>query len=554
MKKLLAIILALAMIFAMSATAFAAEEATTTININNAENKTYEGHKLLNLTTSIKAEGKHAENCDGTNHVDGCYNYAYTVNPTYRAILQDEVFANGGNYLWETTPKPATSAGITDDMILAYLSNQKSDIGNGVYSTMRQVADRLYRAIKAAGIEAEKKNMTATNTGMDQGYWMIVDRTNLANQNAANSLVMVDTAGLSAITITPKTALPTVEKKVKDIEHSEDDTIIDNAWHDSADHHIGHTDVPFKITGTLPSNVLQYATYSITFHDTMSDGLTPNPAIEVLMYDTKYKADVDIDMNDYAKKVTEFFTSNVETDDDDGDGFGITYLTVSCNNILAIEGVTPETVFVVYYTATLNPAAVIGAAGNPNEVYMEFSNDPYSNSTGKTETDKVMVFTYQLVVNKVDSFGAELKGAGFTLYIKDVAGNYTEVGTELKGTDMVKFVWDGLDDGDYKLVETTVPTGYNKMADILFSISATHSEVDGNPQLLTLDGGLMGTGEIKNGVFTGSIIKDIENKTGTVLPETGAQGTFMLICGGTLLIMMAAVFMITRKKMSIYED
>jgi LPXTG-motif cell wall-anchored protein len=44
------------------------------------------------------------------------------------------------------------------------------------------------------------------------------------------------------------------------------------------------------------------------------------------------------------------------------------------------------------------------------------------------------------------------------------------------------------------------------------------------------------------------------NNTGTVLPETGAEGTFFLITGGTMLVILAAVFMITRKKMSIYED
>jgi len=38
------------------------------------------------------------------------------------------------------------------------------------------------------------------------------------------------------------------------------------------------------------------------------------------------------------------------------------------------------------------------------------------------------------------------------------------------------------------------------------------------------------------------------------LPSTGAEGTMMLIVGGSMLIAVAAVFMITRKKMSIYED
>ena len=116
---------------------------------------------------------------------------------------------------------------------------------------------------------------------------------------------------------------------------------------------------------------------------------------------------------------------------------------------------------------------------------------------------------------------------------------------------MTTFTWKGLDDGDYKLVESTVPEGYNKMSDMVFSISATHSETADEPALTSLDGGtVMGTGD----VTTGTLTKAVENKTGTVLPETGAQGTFMLITAGTVLVAAAVVFMITRKKMSIYED
>ena len=115
---------------------------------------------------------------------------------------------------------------------------------------------------------------------------------------------------------------------------------------------------------------------------------------------------------------------------------------------------------------------------------------------------------------------------------------------------MTTFTWKGLDDGDYKLEESTVPEGYNKMSDVVFSISATHVEVDADPTLTALDGGLMGTGVVDTGV----IEKNIINNTGTILPETGAEGTFLLITGGTVLVILAAVFMITRKKMSIYED
>ncbi len=538
MKKFLSILMVLAMILAMSTTVFAAEN--TAITINDDGDRQYAGYILLNLTTSLKTGEHHPNTCDNVNHSSDCYNYAYSVNAVYREILQNEVFDNGGNYLWEDGTKPAVATVITDAQILKYLSNQTSDNGD-VYQTMRQVADRLYRAIKTAGIPADKPNMTG-NDNIDQGYWIIADVTNLTG-NEANSLVMVDTKGQDALEINPKTGLPTVEKKVKDIEDSEDDGIIDNPWHDSADHDVGDV-VPFKLTGTLPNNAQYYKSFKMVFHDTLSDGLTFDAAtVKVYMYETKHKADVDTDMND-GIDVTEKFVVNTTTTD------GCTF-EVSCDDVFTITDVTKDTAFVVYYAATLDTDAIIGAAGNPNKVFLEFSNNPYdTTSTGKTEEDKVIVFTYQLIINKTDSHGHALKGAGFTLYKKDVDGDYNIIGTELKGADMTTFNWKGIDDGDYKLVESTVPEGYNKMSDIVFSISAVHSETAGEPTLISLDGGVMSTGVVD----TGAITKDIVNNTGTVLPETGAQGTMWLIFGGAMLVILAGVFMITRKKMSVYED
>ena len=57
------------------------------------------------------------------------------------------------------------------------------------------------------------------------------------------------------------------------------------------------------------------------------------------------------------------------------------------------------------YTAELLSTAVIGGAGNKNEVYLEYANDPNATgngTTGNTKTDEVLVFTYELDVAKVD--------------------------------------------------------------------------------------------------------------------------------------------------------
>ena len=492
MKKFVSILLALAMILALSIPVSAAEN--TSLTINNSNGRTYNGYQLLKLTTSLNCEENH-------DHEDDCYNYAYTVNKKYETILQ----AQAG----------------TDADIIAYLNGLTSDSDSG-YGSLRAVADSIYTEILKDNIEPDAAGLDGSDT-IDQGYWLFADVSNLTG-NASNSLVMVDTKGQDALTITPKTALPTVVKKVMD---TNDTTGATTDWQDSADYDIGD-EVPFQLTATLPDNLAFYNKYTISFHDTLSAGLTLDvSSIEV----TANGVDVTDKFDLPANAASEF--------------------EIACEDILLIDGVNAGTVFVVTYTATLNDDAVIGEAGNPNEVYLEFSNDPYSTegSTGKTETDKVTVFTYQLTINKVDADQAPLKGAAFTLYKKNANGTYEPIGSPKAGTGENEnvFQWKGLDDGDYKLVESTVPDGYNKMTDVEFTISAEHEAESADPKLTSLTSSL---GTATDGV----IEKNIENKTGTVLPETGAKGTMILITVSTLFIMVAAVFMITRKKMSVYED
>lgn len=538
MKKIISIFLALAMILSLNATAFADDNTILTIASVNRE---YNAYQLLTLTTSLKA----GDSCSDGKHDDDCYNYAYTVNGKYREVFQEEVFAKAAddNEIWGGT-KPANASKVTDAQILEYLGDQDSDDA-GVYKSMRDVADRLYLKIKEKGIDADVTGLTDGNVSIDQGYWMFADVTDLNDENMANSLIIVDTKGQDELVISPKTALPAVEKKVKDINDSEDDNITDNEWQDSADHDMGDV-VPFKLTGTLPSNVKYYDSFKMIFHDTLSAGLAfDKDSVKVYMYNTKADADADKELDDFVKNVTENFTVT-----DAGLTDGCTF-EVNCDNVLGIGGVTGNTVFVVYYEAELDGEnVVIGSVGNPNEVYLEFSNNPYGTGTGKTEKDKVVVFTYKVIINKTDAEGKALKGAGFELYKKNSNDEYVLIGKELKGDEMTTFVWEGLDDGDYKLVESTVPDGYNKMSDIKFTITAQHDTNSDDPILKSLDGGNLSTGAVS----TGEIEEDVVNNTGVVLPETGGKGTIMLIGISSALVAIAAIFMITRKKMSIYED
>jgi fimbrial isopeptide formation D2 family protein/LPXTG-motif cell wall-anchored protein len=248
--------------------------------------------------------------------------------------------------------------------------------------------------------------------------------------------------------------------------------------------------------------------------------------------------------------VTKSFTEKVNSNSD-----GSTTVTWTCANLKGIQGVTlnKDTKVVVTYSAKLNKDAVIGAAGNPNTVYLTYSNNPnkgVEGETGKTPKDKNIVFTYKTVVNKVDQDEKSLKGAAFKLEKKQPDGTYKEVKSFTAG-EKTTFEFTGLDDGDYRLTETTTPAGYNTIAPIEFTISATHDTTKDDPMLTDLSGNVT-TGEA---TFTpdttaGSLTTDIVNNKGSILPSTGGMGTTLLYIAGAVLVLGAGAALIMKKKMN----
>ena len=587
MKKFLSIMMVLAMLLAMSTAVFAAEEPdtsdSTTIVINppvgNTANRTYVAYRLLNLSVSHKDPG-HDYKCpyetEGKPHVDECYNYNYTIpeGSPFLEILQEEVWYHTDDSFWTalkiTRPDQAN---ITVVQILTYLSGLIGDQGSN-YSTLRKTADRIYRSIQDADnpeafADYKIEMSTGNNLNIQKGYWMIVETTSGLTDNA-KTVVLLTTNAMDEITVTPKVDLPVVEKKVKDTDDSDNATMTDHQWQDAADHDIGDA-IPFKLTATLPSNMDSFESYKLVFHDTMERGLKLiEGSIKVYVYTNKVVADADSNMDNSISNGTPVYPSasgndaifdlNIAPTHAEGNACSFEFTIEDAKKIPNLVGgyAVGGNAIVITYEAQLTEDAVLGNDGNANSVYLEYYNDPYdSNTTGKTETDTVKVFTYGLTINKVDNHDHPLKGAGFKLYkfsAKEENPEYVLVGEELmldeNGENMTQFVWKGLDDGDYKLVESTVPKGYNAMEDITFTIQATHTIVSATtPTLSAVNCVVMGDANDE-----GMIVKKIVNHTGTVLPETGAEGTFFLLAGGTLLVIVAAVFMITRKKMSIYED
>ena len=364
------------------------------------------------------------------------------------------------------------------------------------------------------------------------GYYLLKDKDAVTGDDAA-TLFIVQVNG--PVTVNRKADKPTFEKKVKDVNDSTGDK---SDWQDSADYDV-NDEVPFQLTATLPTNDTDFAaykTYKLVFHDQQSAGLTFNEKSVVVKY-----GDKTLGADSYT------VTGNPE----DKDTFDITIADAKAVKDAEGSAITVAAggKFTVEYTSTLNENAVIGSTGNPNEASLEFSNNPNvggEGETGKTTTDKVIVFTYQLDINKTFNGGtpAENDLPKFKLYKFDSATNdYTIDRGEvtITKTEGGKYTasFKRVDDGRYKLVETKTPAGFNTAADTLFEITADHDVESDNPRLTVLK-----INTTAGNTTTGTVTADVVNQKGSNLPSTGGMGTVMLYVAGIAVFVLAGATLV----------
>ena len=360
------------------------------------------------------------------------------------------------------------------------------------------------------------------------GYYLLKDKAAVTGDDAA-TLFIVQVNG--PVTVNRKADKPTFEKKVKDVN---DSTGVKSDWQDSADYDV-NDEVPFQLTATLPTNEADFAaykTYKLVFHDQQSAGLTFKPETVVV----KYEGTI---LN------TESYT--LGQNPTGGHTFDITI-----TNAKAVKDVNGSAItvaaggkFTVEYTSTLNANAVIGAEGNPNEASLEFSNNPNvggEGNTGETPTDKVIVFTYQLDINKTFNGGTPDDNdlPKFKLYKFDSTTNdYTIDRGEvtITKTEGGKYTasFKRVDDGEYKLVETHTPAGFNTAADTIFEITAGHDVLSDNPTLTSLK-----INQTDGNKTNGTVQADVVNVKGSNLPSTGGMGTTILYAAGAAIVLVAA--------------
>ena len=380
------------------------------------------------------------------------------------------------------------------------------------------------------------------------GYYLIVDTSPFSDgdsYHAYNSFMLTVSKAPYHVQIKYKVVKPTVKKEVYD--NNDIGSTGDNyGWHSSADHAINEP-FQFRLIATLPASEKNgraydyYDKYTVCFNDTLSEGITFDRLDKVEITSgstTKEIEHYSLDKNSLPSSFT-LRIEDVKTCVADA-GFNL-------NNGATIT---------VTYTAHLNDKAAVNSSDNKNSVRLQYSNNPrpgehWGYTPNYTPESEVYVYTYQLNNTKraENENGALLKGAGFRLYSAETCnvteeiklkmnedGTYSrDFSTEGKGVEMFsddkgQFNVKGLDAGTYYLKETTTPTGYNTCGLTTVTIKANHT---GNR--LELDGSNLST--------------TIINNSGTVLPSTGGIGTTIFYVVGGGLMVAAAILLITKKRM-----
>ena len=386
------------------------------------------------------------------------------------------------------------------------------------------------------------------------GYYLFVDTTDFSKDDSYhsyNSFLLMVTKGNWNVPITPKAEKPTVEKKVYD----NPDGTSTGGFGSSADHAINEK-FQFQLTATLPDSTNRaydyYDKYSVIFHDTLSEGIT---------YDKDDELDsVVIKSNGNTYNITDSSKYTIDTTDlESQNSFVVNIDVKACAKDAGFDLNNGATITVTY-TAHLNDEAYVNTAGgstsNINKVYLTYSNNPKDESSiGKTpESTPVYVYTYQLNNTKHQDTekGPALEGACFRLYsdeactdqsevqlyqkdgfyypIKDVLGKEAvEMKSAANGTFNVK----GLDADTYYLKEITPPDGYSACKVIPVTIKADHSRND----QVNLEGS--------------NLTNDIVNikAGGITLPSTGGIGTTLFYVVGGGLMVAAIVLLVTKKRM-----
>lgn len=389
---------------------------------------------------------------------------------------------------------------------------------------------------------------TDSITGLAAGYYLIKNTNVEAGEVFTDYILQV----VENVTVQPKSGKPTLDKQIR---HNET-----GAWGVVGDNQIGDT-VDFRTITTVPY-VSGYTQYKYVIYDEMSAGLTSN---------VKTKNDVTIKVNDTTELDKNYYTVTV-------DKKNANKFTVTVDVLQAIQDKKMDTgnKLYTYYTGILNENAKVYNDGKQNnKAYLEYSNNPHDNTTTNKTPEKVVYdWTFKMEINKIDGENnALLSDAKFVLskngncslgtigddgtpsntkdlisLIENNDGSYTVApagynGPVVKVMTAGKITIKGLDDAtEYYLYETKAPAGYNRLTDaVKFKITAIYNDTGDSYTSVTA---------AVNDVEQSSVSVQVANNKGSTLPSTGGIGTTLFYVIGGVLMAVAAVLLVTKKRMN----
>lgn len=459
---------------------------------------------------------------------------------------------NSTDFLEKLTADPTISGEFnnptTAQDVLAVISKWHDSDDNSI-AFARFVCHYLYSGAVDPGTSIPSSGDVVEIPIDGAGYYLIVDTTDFStgdSYHAYNSFLLKVNKGKFNLPIKPKFVKPTVEKKVYDNDNN--DISSAGGWGSSADHAINEK-FKFQLIAKLPASSDRaydyYDNYTVRFTDTLSEGITFDnlDTVEItngdggasqVITDTHYKLDKDGLPSSFKLSIDDVKTCAPGLNLNNGATITVTY-TAHLNE-----------------NATVNTAYGPNTTENKNSVYLQYSNNPrIDTSLDQTTTSEVCVYTYQLNNTKYHDEVNEnnkLEGAGFRLYSDEACNNEIKLkknndgtysrdfSTGASGVEMIsdnkgQFNVKGLDAGTYYLKETKTPADYNPCGVTPVTITANHTKdhVD----------------------LSGNLSTTIINKKagGITLPSTGGIGTTLFYVVGGGLMVAAIVLLVTKKRM-----
>ena len=505
-KRMIALFLTAIMTLAMAATSFATmtepmpaaatQRGSLTVKVNESntlEGQTIKLYKLFDLSV-------------------GGSSYAYVVNDIYKTAI-------------------ATALGIQDTSTSEELYNKLATYKNNS-AEIQKFADDFTTAALTAGTEAtvttEKLGKVTEHkfTDLDYGYYLVYQT---GTKEIQSSLVSVDKVEKE---VNLKGEAPSIEKTANA------ETV-----------EIGQV-VTYTITGTIPDTT-GYDSYVYKIKDTLTNGLDfVTDAQGETQATNPYPVSVKIGDNEATEQSATLSGDNNRT------------MTLDLSAWIKGNQTSKGQQFTVTYYAKVNSNAVVT---EKNSASLEYGNDPQNTTT--TTPSEAETPTYPLNINKIIKDSKEmLKGATFRLYKNEAdakaandnaikvtkgtpEGSYTvaEDQNVEKNMDMVtagsavdegyNLRLNGLAAGTYWLVETDAPAGYNKLTASIKVTITKSGDADVNNWELSKD----------DAPETDKII-DVENSTGTILPDTGGMGTVLFTVVAVVMILGVAISFIRSRK------